>query len=86
MRQHARGLSPGFLHLGYAIEAACRDGIQRFDFLAGRGLHRDYKRDFAADQHAADTLHIVRKPSLRALFRIVDRLRGRTSHKARIGA
>ena len=82
---HARGLSPGLLHLGYAIEAACRDGIRRFDFLAGRGLHRDYKQDFAAESAPLRTLHVVRKPWLRALFRSVDRLRGRTSHKARIG-
>ncbi|HLA71752.1 MAG TPA: GNAT family N-acetyltransferase [Steroidobacteraceae bacterium] len=82
---HARGLSPGLLHLGYAIEAACRDGIRRFDFLAGRGLHRDYKQDFAAESAPLHTLHVVRKPWLRALFRSVDFLRGRTSHKARPG-
>jgi CelD/BcsL family acetyltransferase involved in cellulose biosynthesis len=83
---HARGLSPGLLHLGYAIEQACRDGVAQFDFLAGRGLNRDYKQDFAADSVPLHTLHIVRKPTLRALFRAVDLLRGRTSHKARIGA
>jgi CelD/BcsL family acetyltransferase involved in cellulose biosynthesis len=82
----ARGLSPGLLHLGYAIEAACRAGVSRFDFLAGRGLHRDYKQDFAAESAPLHTLHIVRKPLLRALFRVVDGLRGRTSHKARAGA
>jgi len=79
---YARGLSPGLLHLGHAIEAACRDGVKRFDFLAGRGLHRDYKQDFAAESVPLQTLHIVRKPALRALFRVVDGLRGRTSHKA----
>jgi len=73
---YARGLSPGYLHLGYAIESACRDGVQRFDFLAGRGLHRDYKRDFAAQATPLQTFHLVRKPSLRALFRVADRLRG----------
>lgn len=82
----AHGVSPGLLHLGYAIEAACRDGIRRFDLLAGRGLHRDYKQDFAADSAPLHSLQIVRKPWLRALFRGFDRLRGRTSHKARIGA
>ena len=73
---YARGLSPGYLHLGYAIEAACRDRVQRFDFLAGRGLHRDYKRDFAAQATPLQSFHLVRKPSLRALFRVADRLRG----------
>jgi CelD/BcsL family acetyltransferase involved in cellulose biosynthesis len=81
----ARGLSPGLLHLGYAIEAACRDGMSRFDFLAGRGLNRDYKQDFAAASAPLRTLHVVRSPALRALFRVVDGLRGRTSHKARVG-
>jgi CelD/BcsL family acetyltransferase involved in cellulose biosynthesis len=73
---YARGISPGYLHLGFAIEAACRDGLRRFDFLAGRGLHRDYKRDFAAASTPLESLHIVRKPSLRVLFRLADRLRG----------
>ena len=82
---YARGLSPGLLHLGYAIEAACRDGLGRFDFLAGRGLNRDYKQDFAAASALLHTLHIVRKPLLRGLSGVLDRLRGRTSHKARIG-
>jgi CelD/BcsL family acetyltransferase involved in cellulose biosynthesis len=82
---HARGLSPGLLHLGYAIEAACRDGIRDFDFLAGRGLHRDYKRDFAAHSVPLETLHIVRKPALRTFFRVIDRLRGRTSQKTEPG-
>lgn len=73
---YARGLSPGYLHLGYAIEAACRDRLQRFDFLAGRGLHRDYKSDFSAQATPLESLHLVRKPSLGVLFRIADRLRG----------
>ncbi len=73
---YARGLSPGYLHLGYALEAACRDRLRRFDFLAGRGLHRDYKRDFAAQATPLQSFHLVRKPSLRALFRVADRLRG----------
>ena len=79
----ARGLSPGYLHLGYAIEAACRDGLENFDFLAGRGLNRDYKQDFAAESSALQTLHVVRKPALRLLFRVFDRLPGRDlSHKS----
>jgi CelD/BcsL family acetyltransferase involved in cellulose biosynthesis len=79
----ARGLSPGYLHLGYAIEAACRDGLRSFDFLAGRGLHRDYKQDFAASSAPLQTLHLVRKPVLRLLFQVFDGLRGRDlSHKS----
>jgi len=81
----ANGLSPGMLHLGYAIEAACHDRVRRFDFLAGHGRHRDYKQDFATESAPLFTLHIVRQPLLRALFRVADALRGRTSHKARGG-
>jgi len=78
----ASGISPGYLHLGYAIEAACRAGIRRFDFLAGRGLNRDYKQDFAAVSTPLICLHIVKQPMLRALFRAFDRLGGHTSHTA----
>ncbi|MEO8062844.1 MAG: GNAT family N-acetyltransferase [Pseudomonadota bacterium] len=79
----ARGLSPGYLHLGYAIEAACRDGLRSFDFLAGPGLNRDYKQDFAAASDPLHTLHVVRKPVLRLLFRFFDQWRGRDlSHKS----
>jgi CelD/BcsL family acetyltransferase involved in cellulose biosynthesis len=73
----ARGVSPGYLHLGHAIEAACRDGILHFDFLAGPGLNREYKRDFAATPSNLQTLQIVRRRSLRVLFGVLDRLRGR---------
>lgn len=80
---HVRGLSPGYLHLGYAIEAACRDGMRRFDLLAGRGLNRDYKRDLAAVATPLATLHVLRRGPLRALFRVADRLRGRTDITSR---
>jgi CelD/BcsL family acetyltransferase involved in cellulose biosynthesis len=73
---HARGISPGYLHMGHAIEAACRDGLRRFDLLAGPGLHRDYKRDFGAQATPLQSLQLVRKPLLRALFRVADGLRG----------
>ena len=76
--EFARGLSPGYLHLGFAIEAACRDGLRRFDLMAGRGLHRDYKRDLAAQERRIATLHVVRHRALALLFRMADRVRGRT--------
>lgn len=79
----ARGLSPGYLHLGYAIEAACRDGLARFDLLAGRGLHRDYKRDLAAGGTPLTTVQVVRHPGLRALLRGADWVRGRTDITSR---
>jgi CelD/BcsL family acetyltransferase involved in cellulose biosynthesis len=74
---YGRGASPGYLHLGHAIEAACRDGIRRFDFLVGRGLNREYKRDFGAIPSELRSVQIVRPRSLRILFGLLDRLRGR---------
>lgn len=65
---NARGVSPGYLHFGYAIEAACREGAKRFDFLAGRGLHRDYKRDFSADVVPMVSYHVVRRAVTRMLY------------------
>ena len=64
----AQGLSPGYLHFGYAIEAACNDGATHFDFLAGRGLHRDYKRDFITDVIPMVSYHVVRRRIARGLY------------------
>jgi GNAT acetyltransferase-like protein len=64
----AHGLSPGYLHFGYAIEAACREGIRRFDFLAGRGRHRDYKQDFSTDGVPMVSYHVVRRAITRMLY------------------
>jgi CelD/BcsL family acetyltransferase involved in cellulose biosynthesis len=62
------GLSPGYLHFGYAIEAACADGVARFDLLAGRGRHRDYKVDFGPREEPLVSWQLVRAPVLRGLY------------------
>ena len=67
---NAHGLSPGYLHFGYAIEAACREGAKRFDFLAGRGLRRDYKRDFMTDAIPMVSYHVVRRAITRVLYAV----------------
>ena len=72
---HSRGVSLGYLHLGYAIEAACADGITSFDLLGGRGLNRDYKRDFGTVRETLVTLHIIRASWLRAAYRLSGRLK-----------
>lgn len=36
-------VSLGFLHLGFALEQAARDGVTTYDFLAGTGRVSDYK-------------------------------------------
>ncbi len=64
----SQGLSPGYLHFGYAIEAACAEGAERFDLLAGRGRHRDYKRDFQTECVPLINYHIVRRPLARMLY------------------
>ena len=67
-----RGISPGYLHFGYCIERACRDGLRRFDFLAGSGLHRDYKRDFGTVNTRIDTTQVIRPAALAWLYRQYD--------------
>ena len=68
-----RGMSPGYLHFGYCIERACRDGITRFDFLAGSGLHRDYKRDFGTINTRLGTAQVIRSTALSWLYQQYDR-------------
>jgi CelD/BcsL family acetyltransferase involved in cellulose biosynthesis len=63
----AQGLSPGYLHLGYAIEQAIADGQKSFDLLGGGGLNRDYKSDLQATNVPMTCIQIVRAPWLRAL-------------------
>ncbi|HVW69854.1 MAG TPA: GNAT family N-acetyltransferase [Steroidobacteraceae bacterium] len=72
-----RGLSPGYLHLGYAIESAYAAGVDYFDFLAGAGRHRDYKQDLANEHVPLVCLHGIRPGWLQALYRLHGRLQGR---------
>lgn len=64
----SRGISPGILHLGYAIEDACREGAEYFDLLAGRGRKRDYKRELGAHPVPVVSLHVVRGALAAALY------------------
>jgi CelD/BcsL family acetyltransferase involved in cellulose biosynthesis len=64
----ATGLTPGYLHLGYAIESACADGLERFDLLGGHGRHRAYKRDLCPEEATLFCYQVVRAPLLRALY------------------
>lgn len=75
-RDLAPGLSPGYLHFGYAIERACQDGLERFDFLAGAGRHRDYKRELLTEPVKLNTYHVVRTALPRVLYSAYDALRG----------
>lgn len=64
----SRGISPGVLHLGYAMEDACREGVEYFDLLAGRGRTRDYKRDLGACRVPVVSLQVVRGALPAALY------------------
>lgn len=68
----SQGLSPGYLHFGYAIEAAYGEGIERFDLLAGSGRHRDYKRDLLTERVPVVSYHLVRGPLSRALYALYE--------------
>lgn len=69
-----QGISPSYLHFGYCIERACAEGVRSFDFLAGTGLHRDYKRDFGTTPVDLITLQSVRSRPLAWLYRGYDQL------------
>ena len=66
--QRSEGISPGYLHFGYALEEACRDGARYFDFLGGSGQNRDYKRDLLTENVPLVTYHAARGSRLRALY------------------
>jgi CelD/BcsL family acetyltransferase involved in cellulose biosynthesis len=63
------GMSPGYLHFGYCLEEACRDGVRRFDFLAGQGRHRQYKRDFVTTELPLLTFQVIRARHLKVMYR-----------------
>lgn len=78
-----RGISPGYLHFGYCIERACEDGVRGFDFLAGPGQRREYKRDFGTKPTQMTTLQLIRSRPLAWLYRQYDRRRAADSSTTR---
>lgn len=68
-------VSPGWLHLGLALERACRDGMERFDFLGGGGRNEQYKAAFRGEREALVTLQLVRDRRLKVFFRAWDQVR-----------
>lgn len=68
------GYSPGYLHFGYSIEEAYRDGLEWFDFLGGEGRRRQYKQDFVTEARVLQTIQVVRSVPLRVLYGVYDRL------------
>ena len=69
---HAR-LSPGLLHIGFALEAACRDPrTTRYLLLAGGGKSADYKHAIATSTGEFSSHQIVRRKLDKLAFRIYD--------------
>jgi len=65
-----RRVALGFLHLGYAIEAAFNDPeVDCYDLLAGGGKNQYYKHHFRGQRVNFNTLQLVRNPALRFLYR-----------------
>jgi CelD/BcsL family acetyltransferase involved in cellulose biosynthesis len=68
-------VSPGWLHLGMAIERACADGMEVFDFLGGEGKNEQYKAAFGGRSERLLCLQLLRAPRLKWLYRAWDRVR-----------
>ena len=76
----AVGMSPGYLHFGYSLEHACRDGVRTFDFLGGQGRTRQYKMDFLTTPFPMTTFHAIRAPRLKLLYGLHQLLAGLRRH------
>jgi CelD/BcsL family acetyltransferase involved in cellulose biosynthesis len=70
-----RKLSLGLLHLGYAMEAAAERQVRTYDFLAGSGLHSDYKRHLSQAGRRLSCVQVLRGHLLPSLYRWHDRMR-----------
>jgi CelD/BcsL family acetyltransferase involved in cellulose biosynthesis len=71
--EELEGASPGYLHFGFCLERACQEQVQLFDFLAGTGRKRDYKRDFITVARELITVQAIRSRPLGWLYRLYDR-------------
>lgn len=62
-------VSPGWTHLGLAIERAHADGMTHFDLLGGKGKQEQYKAAFAGQHYELQCLQLLRHRPLAALYR-----------------
>jgi CelD/BcsL family acetyltransferase involved in cellulose biosynthesis len=65
-------VSPGWLHLGLAIERAFADGMTHFDLLGGEGKNEQYKAAFGGRRNELVCMHYVRRPGLALMYRAWD--------------
>ena len=71
----SRRISPGLLHLGYAVEQACaEEGVARYELLAGPGKRTDYKCELADVHGSFTSFQLLRRAHEKSLFRLYDRV------------
>lgn len=68
----ARNFSLGYLHFGYAMEAAAERNVQLYDFMAGCGRKTDYKSHLGQQQEKLATVQLLRGMLLPRLYRWHD--------------
>jgi CelD/BcsL family acetyltransferase involved in cellulose biosynthesis len=68
-------ISLGYIHLGFAMEAAADRGIPAYDFLAGPGRTSDFKRLLSQRRRILSSVQMLRGRALASVFRLRDRLR-----------
>jgi CelD/BcsL family acetyltransferase involved in cellulose biosynthesis len=78
-------VSPGWLHLGMAIERACRDGMSHFDLLGGNGKQEQFKRHLGGERSELVSFQLIRSPWLALVYRTWDRIRGLRYHAKQTG-
>lgn len=61
-------LALGYLHFGYAIEAAYKNNISVYDFLVGEGKNSQYKAHLTASSYELIDLQVVRKRTAKLLY------------------
>ena len=70
-----RGVSVALLHLGYIVEQAFSDGIERIDLLVGGGKKGDFKTNISQVVVRSTAMHVLRSPLRKSVHRLYDRAR-----------
>ena len=73
----------GFLHLGYAVEAAFRDRMQIFDLLVGGGKKTQFKAHLTSTHREIVGIQLIRSKRLKVAYGIYDRLSPRLKRSNR---
>ncbi len=67
-------ISLGYLHFGYVAEAACLNGIQAYELLAGEGMNSNYKVHMTKTKNTIHHMQMVRGFRLKNLFAFFDKV------------